>query len=333
MQQPTRISSFDQVSHGVVGSLMPVGDVIALLTKHGCTDLTLYFDHSASSNHPIANGGLGDVYRGRLVNGTSVAIKTIRAYESTDNSSGIYQKRAAKEIYTWSKCEHPNIVGLMGLAVFRNSLAMVSRWEKNGNLLYYLSHQPGADRCHLSKSICAGLAYLHENKIIHGDLKGDNVLIGADGTPMLMDFGNASVIDATLQFTRTKSGPSFSLRWTAPEILRGKTGHTTAADIYALGMEALTANIPYPEKNDQVVLTTVLFKKKGPARPKKIIPETSIYGNILWANLRSCWSHNPQRRPGIKVVWDAMMHLTPEMLQEIEDEAETDEDDMNEDED
>ncbi|KAH7325156.1 kinase-like domain-containing protein [Rhizoctonia solani] len=317
---------------------MAVGDVIALLTKHNCADYTTYLDLFGSSQHPIANGGLGDVFKGRLLDGTPVAIKTIRAYGSSENSMGTYQKRAAKEIYTWSKCNHPNVVRLMGLAVFRNSLAMISRWEENRNLLHYLSHNQHVDRCRLSTSICAGLAYLHENEIVHGDLKGDNVLIAGDGTPMLMDFGNASILDATLQFTQTKSGPSFSLRWTAPEILREKTAHTTAGDIYALGMtilEALTAEIPYPNKKDQAVLTMVLNKKKAPARPKKIIPETSIYGNTLWGILKSCWSHNPKSRPSIKVVCHVMTPLTPEMLQEIEDEDETDEDedDMDQDED
>ncbi|CAE6536401.1 unnamed protein product [Rhizoctonia solani] len=205
----------DQALHDVVTSAMPCTDIVAILTRHGCTDLTSSLDESACSSFPIANGGLGDVFRGRLINGMTVAIKTIRAYYDQGQLSRAYHKRAAREIYTWSKCKHPNVVELIGLAVFRECLAMISHWEENGTLLHYLSKHPSADRCHLSTSICAGLVYLHENDIVHGDLKGANILIAGDGRPMLMDFGNASLLDATLQFTQTNTGPSFSLRWTA----------------------------------------------------------------------------------------------------------------------
>ncbi|KDN49836.1 hypothetical protein RSAG8_01902, partial [Rhizoctonia solani AG-8 WAC10335] len=152
---------------------MTCTDVVALLTKHGCADLSSSLDVTFSSEHPVANGGLGDVFKGQLIDGTSVAIKTIRAYGSSDNSIGTYQKRAAKEIYTWSKCKHPNVVSLLGLALFRNSLAMISRWEENGSLLHYLSHHQDADRCYLSNSICAGLAYLHQNGFVSTASIGD----------------------------------------------------------------------------------------------------------------------------------------------------------------
>ncbi|CUA78045.1 hypothetical protein RSOLAG22IIIB_02660 [Rhizoctonia solani] len=132
---------------------MTCTDVVNLLTKHDCTDLSSSLDTSVSSEYPIATGGLGDVFLGQLNDGTSVAIKTIRAYESSNNLVGTYQKRAAREVYTWSKCKHRNVVRLLGLAVFRNSLAMISRWEENGNLLSYLSRHSDADRCHLSRSI------------------------------------------------------------------------------------------------------------------------------------------------------------------------------------
>ncbi|KEP45749.1 tyrosine kinase domain protein [Rhizoctonia solani 123E] len=128
---------------------MSCNDVVSLLKNHGCDDLTKSLDQSACSRYPVANGGLGDVFFGQLRDGTAVAIKTIRSYYEPGQHARQYHKRAAKEIYTWSKCKHPNVVQLTGLAVFRDCLAMISRWEDNGSLLQYLSRNPTADRCNL----------------------------------------------------------------------------------------------------------------------------------------------------------------------------------------
>ncbi|KDN38528.1 hypothetical protein RSAG8_09417, partial [Rhizoctonia solani AG-8 WAC10335] len=320
-------ATIHEVLSNIITSSMPCDEIVAVLAAHGCDDLTASVDESACSRYPIASGGLGDVFSGRLRDGTSVAIKTIRANYEPGQEARMYQKRAAREIYTWSKCKHPNIVHLIGLAVFHDCLAMISRWEMNGNLLQYLLWHPFADRCCLSASICAGLAYLHDNDIVHGDLKGGNVLISQDGTPMLMDFGNAILQDATLQFTQTNTGPSFSLRWTAPEILEGTRflAHTMVGDIYSLGMtilEALTSQVPFADKSERSLLTYIVLHKKLPTRPEKVIPTRSIDGDKLWAILIKCWSYDPKDRPDARAVWDAMKPITAENLKEIEGEDE-----------
>ncbi|KDN33182.1 hypothetical protein RSAG8_13729, partial [Rhizoctonia solani AG-8 WAC10335] len=139
--------------------------------------------------------------------------------------------------------------------------------------------------------------------------------------PMLMDFGNASLGDATLQFTATKSGINLSPRWTAPEILKGKSVHTTAGDVYSLGMtilETFTSEIPFPKKKDHSLMLHVVINKKTPPRPKEVIPERSICGNILWAILTSCWSYDPELRPDAETILHLMKPLTPEKLKELE---------------
>ncbi|KEP46950.1 tyrosine kinase catalytic domain protein [Rhizoctonia solani 123E] len=265
-------------------------------------------DSSACSQHPSASGGYGDVYFGRLHDGTAVAIKTIRTYYQPGQQALVYHKQAAKEVYTWSKCKHPNVVQLTGLAVFRGCVAMVSRWEEHGNLLSYLSNHPSTDRCSLSVAICEGLVYLHGINIVHGDLKGANVLIAQDGTPMLADFGNASldISNPTLGFTQNNTKPSFSLRWTAPEMFDEEGSPTMAGDIYSLGMtilETFTAEIPFVGKTDRWVMMHILHKEI-PSRPEKVIPTRSIDGDTLWAILTKCWSYDPKDRPNARDVWD-----------------------------
>ncbi|CAE6438220.1 unnamed protein product [Rhizoctonia solani] len=169
---------------------------------------------------------------------------------------------------------------------------------------------------------------------VHGDLKGANVLIAGDGTPMLADFGSSSLRDTTLQFTRTDTQPGYSLRWTAPEIIRGKSGNTTAGDVYLLGMtilEAFTTEVPFPKKSDTSLYGYIVINKKRPHRPREIIPERSVYGNILWSILMGCWSYEPQLRPNATTVWEALKPLTPDMLVEVEEAVDSDEEEEEED--
>ncbi|CAE6432061.1 unnamed protein product [Rhizoctonia solani] len=72
----------------------------------------------------------------------------------------------------------------------------------------------------------------------------------------------------------------------------------------------------------------VVVKKATPVRPRKVIPERSIYGNILWAVLTSCWSYDPDLRPNAQTILDALRPLTPDKLEELEEKvAERDESD------
>ncbi|KAG9128417.1 hypothetical protein FRC07_012525, partial [Ceratobasidium sp. 392] len=82
-----------------------------------------------------------------------------------------------------------------------------------------------------------------------------NILVSANGTPVLTDFGNAVLNNQSLLFTTTTSQGGISFRWTAPELLESKTSviHTQQADVYALGMtilETITGRVPYSENPD-----------------------------------------------------------------------------------
>ncbi|CAE6453769.1 unnamed protein product [Rhizoctonia solani] len=182
---------------------------------------------------------------------------------------------------------------------------------------------------HSRRCVTSAIGYIDYNMTmqVHGDLKGANVLISSDGMPRLMDFGNATLLDATLQFTQTSTGARYSLRWTPPEILEdeGTSLHTMAGDIYSLGMtilETFTSEVPFADKSEKSVLAHILFHKKPPARPEKIIPTRSMDGNKLWVLLTKCWSYDPKDRPSAEAVWNNMKPITSENLRQIEGEDE-----------
>ncbi|KAG8723263.1 hypothetical protein FRC09_004045 [Ceratobasidium sp. 395] len=155
--------------------------------------------------------------------------------------------------------------------------------------------------------VARGLAYLHGIDIVHGDLKGGNVLLSDNGEALLADFGNAVLASSPLLFTESTSTRSgLSVRWAyehvnkqpqAPEILQGEVPYSRQADIYSLGMEIVSRQPPYMElKKDPAVITAVL-SRRHPKRPEDKIPTDSKEGDRLWSLLKSCWGWDPDDRP------------------------------------
>ncbi|QRV81482.1 cytoplasmic tyrosine-protein kinase BMX [Ceratobasidium sp. AG-Ba] len=299
-----------------ITSFMNIQEIASCLGAHRCGNLTSKLDRASLGTYPIANGGFGDIYKAKLVDGTDVAIKTMRLLVS-HNKDNKHLKHTAQELYTWSRCRHPNVQQLLGLVEFRDQIGMVSTWEPNGSLAGYIRQYPDVDRCKLSAQIANGLAYLHDLDIIHGDLKASNVLISKHGAALLADFGNASLREYTLQFTSTTTKTSISVRWAAPEILDGQETRSLSADVYALGMtilETITGNAPWSGKTEQAVMVSVLIKKTHPARPEVFIPRNSNQGDILWATLKQCWLFIPTTRYSARKVTDNIQNISPKGL-------------------
>ncbi|QRV88489.1 kinase domain protein [Ceratobasidium sp. AG-Ba] len=104
----------------------PLFQAIYILVQHGCRDITETLDLSACGEYPITSGGFGEVYQGRLKDKSVVALKIMKI--TTDEFSSedkLHFKNAAREIYAWSKLNHPFILKCLGLAQFRNQIAMM----------------------------------------------------------------------------------------------------------------------------------------------------------------------------------------------------------------
>ncbi|KAG8776477.1 hypothetical protein FRC12_000890 [Ceratobasidium sp. 428] len=290
----------DDAVNATVSSITSAPAIIAILKSRRCRDITGQLDLGKCGHFPIAGGGFGDVYQGALIGGEKIAIKCARLYLQRDDISGQTLKRAARELDNWSYFEHENVLKLLGLARFRDQMAMISPWMDQGTLQQHLERNPDVDRYLLCLDISEGVAYLHQNDTIHGDIKSANVLISGEGVAKLTDFGCTKLKTSTLCFTTTTGGQALSTRWAAPERLRGGIC-SKEADVYALGMtllEVVTGEVPFSDKADIAVQVAVVVDRQMPERPKEFPSFSPDGANQLWGIVIDSCAYDSSDRPG-----------------------------------
>ncbi|KAF8717455.1 RhoGEF domain, partial [Rhizoctonia solani] len=229
----------------------PLQDIVSFLVQHGCKDLTKRIPTKDIPAHVAAYGGACDVYKWKLnecepedTNSTPIAIKTLRCTSHSGAETrllkvGFNEQRAAKELLTWTHLDHPNILPLLGFATFKGQLSMVSPWMPNGNLSAYLRDNQcsDTDRITFCEQIRAGLAYMHSRDMIHGDLKGANVMVSNRRIAMITDFGNTILKDLARSFAPTTTF-GITYQYAPPEhlVARSILVATKQSDVYSYAM-------------------------------------------------------------------------------------------------
>ncbi|KAF9785170.1 kinase-like domain-containing protein [Thelephora terrestris] len=115
------------------------------------------------------HGGYADVWKGEY-GGQEVAVKVMRIYSNSDLKEVV--GRFCKEVITWRTLRHPNVLPLIGVTMSEAQFAMVSEWMSNGNINEFVKANPGENRLKLLEDVARGLIYIHQQGMIHGDLKG-----------------------------------------------------------------------------------------------------------------------------------------------------------------
>ncbi|KAG8796439.1 hypothetical protein FRC12_022921 [Ceratobasidium sp. 428] len=245
-------------------------------------------------DYPVARGGLADVYRATLSDGSTVAVKCIRQF--TDEK---YVKHTARELSTWAKLKNDNILELFGLAIFRNCLAMVSPWMELGNVHHAIKINPNLDRYRLCKQLATVIKYLHEvENVIHGDIKGENILMASDGTLKLTDFGLAIMHDKTLQFSETDPGGG-TARWMAPELYLDGARRCRETDIYAMGY---VGKLPFHEIRGGGAIIKAVLDGRTPEVSELDQRPISPRAHIMIGTLHRCWRRDAKERATVAEV-------------------------------
>ncbi|KAJ6468969.1 kinase-like domain-containing protein [Mycena vulgaris] len=185
--------------------------------------------------HATFGGGFGDIYRASYA-GKRVALKHLRTFRDAE-SRRMRWYQFCREALVWKHLQHPSILPLIGIDrdTFPPSICMVSPWMEHGTVLKYLNDYGRANVDKLLSEIAQGMQYLHSKNIVHGDLRGANILITDEWSACLADFGLTSLSDAT---TATHTHRAGSIRWMTPELIAPERFgrrfvRTPATDVYA----------------------------------------------------------------------------------------------------
>ncbi|KAJ7174577.1 kinase-like domain-containing protein, partial [Mycena filopes] len=245
----------------------------------------------------IAGGGFGDIWKG-LVGGQSVSVKIMRIYQDRDIALAL--KEFSREAIIWRQLCHPNLLPFFGLFYREERLCLVSPWMENGNILQYLIKHPGVARLPLILDVSLGLQYLHEENIVHGDIKAINILVTPSGRACICDFGLSSIVnEITLKLHTTVMGLRGTTRYCAPELLNPEVTetHHFGSDVYAFACmcyEVWTGNTPFYEVKEMAVMLRVLSGAR-PSRPASCTGTSEL--DALWKLLQDCWEAEAAKRP------------------------------------
>ncbi|QRW20101.1 STE/STE11 kinase [Rhizoctonia solani] len=191
----------------------------------------------------LGKGAFGQVYRAlNWTTGETVAVKQILLSDVPKSELG----ELMSEINLLKILDHPNIVKYKGYVKTRDCLYIILEYCENGslhNICKRFGKFPENLVAVYIAQVLDGLVYLHEQGVIHRDIKGANILTNKDGTVKLADFGVATTPTGAINDAAVVGSPY----WMAPEVIE-QSGATTASDIWSVGcvvIELLEGHPPY----------------------------------------------------------------------------------------
>ncbi|KAF9783904.1 kinase-like domain-containing protein [Thelephora terrestris] len=264
------------------------------------------------------HGGFADVSDGEY-QGRTVAIKHLRMNKADPDR--IF-KRLCREIIAWKHLSHLNVSPLLGVSISAKShcFHILTEWMRNGNIMQYTMSNPAAN--HLKNlelsEVMSGVAYLHDLRIVHADLKGANILVDDMGSARVADFGLMTMTDVIMTFL-SEIGGSFGGTGCqmSPELLDpssfGSNGRPTCeSNCYALGLviyEVLTGLRPFHHVYAVTPIPAIaILRGVHPEKPSRA--QYLGFSDTLWGLAQLCWSEMSSSRPTACGLHDHLSSVT-----------------------
>src|SRR5579871_323853 len=223
------------------------------------------------------------------------------------------QERFATEQRTLAQMTHPSIARLYDADTLADGTPWFAMEYVKGVPLaeFCFERQPTADeRLRTFRGVCEAVQYAHLRAVIHRDLKPSNILVKADGTVQLLDFGIAKQLDQQdRQADRTRTGLRLmTLAYAAPEQIRGEQAGVYT-DVYALGVilyELLSGSLPFDAEHLTTGQIERMIVEQEPERPSSRAKSGAEHAaqsrKASWADLDvlclTAMHKDPQRRYG-----------------------------------
>nr|GMD77317.1 serine/threonine-protein kinase HT1-like [Ipomoea batatas] len=263
----------------------------------------------------IAQGTYGTVYRGTY-DTQDVAVKLLDWGEdgmATAAETAALRASFQQEVAVWQKLDHPNVTSFVGASMGTSNLKIPSKNPSEGyttlpsrsccvvveflaggtlkNLLYKNRKKKLAFKIviQLALDLSRGLSYLHSKKIVHRDVKAENMLLDTSRNLKIADFGVARV---EAQNPKDMTGETGTLGYMAPEVLDGKP-YNRKCDVYSFGVclwEIYCCDLPYPDLSFAEVSSAVVRQNLRPEIPR-------CCPSSLASIMKKCWDANPDKRP------------------------------------
>ncbi|XP_008811875.1 serine/threonine-protein kinase STY46-like isoform X3 [Phoenix dactylifera] len=257
----------------------------------------------------VASGSYGDLYHGAYCS-QDVAIKVLKP----EHVNADMQREFAQEVYIMRKVRHKNVVQFIGACSKPPNLCIVTEFMQGGSVYDFLHKQKGVFKLpallRVAIDVSKGMNYLHQNNIIHRDLKAANLLMDEKEAVKVADFGVARVKSQSGVMT-AETG---TYRWMAPEVIEHKP-YDHKADVFSFGIllwELLTGKLPYEYLTPLQAAVGVVQKGLRPTIPKHTNPK-------LAELLEKCWQQDPAQRPDFSEILEILQFLAKEVADEPED--------------
>jgi len=265
---------------------------------------------------PISTGSFGEVFLARYHN-QEVSVK--RCILSQGGSMTKEQlHNLEREINTYRTLDHPSIVKYIGCVLEHPNLAIVTEFVPNGNvfdLLYtHRVNLPAVNRLKIASQMSLAVCYMHscDPVLVHRDLKTQNLVLDADYSVKLCDFGKTRPMDGDKALAIGAQDNGGSPRYMAPECFNANAYVTEKVDIWSLGcclVEVLGGPLPYEDTPQMAnVMVLMLKHRQPPMVPPWFTPEAKPM-------LASCFNFTPEKRVVISEVLLVLRRLTPEDLE------------------
>lgn len=250
----------------------------------------------------IGQGGFGSVHLGTWHH-SPVAIKQLHLR----TLSAELLQEFLHEATIMAKCQFDNVVRLYGIVAEAGHYSMVMEFMNKGSLHSFLMSKsafPWPQRFKVAIGLAKGLSYLHDKKILHRDLKSQNVLLDDQLNAKICDFGLAHVkLESSNSNSTNQRG---TIRWRSPESFKRGFKPHSSSDVYSFGMvlwEIATRKIPFAEEPNELTVISWIRDGEQETIPLSCDP---VFSKII----KMTWSQ-PDDRPPAHQITKILISSTP----------------------